>query len=380
MKILVLAHALRVGGGRVTCMNLLDALTRIDAEHAYFFIVPDLPDYRALNLEARGHKVRYFLRRLSHLGRWYFDAFTLKRLCREFAPDVVWGMGNLGLIEPPCPQAVSIQNPYLFYDVENTGRLSLVDRLKVFFLKRHFRRQLPRTGLVFCQTATMQERLRTRYGYQGRSIVSSKVVSAFSSAKRAEGALPAPLEGARNAFKLIYLARYYPHKGMETLADMMDRYRDELSDVAIVLTIAEEQHVNAARLLDSIRERHLEDRVVNVGPLNQDQLAEYYSACDGLVMPTRLESFSGTYLESMHFGVPILTSDLDFAREVCGDAAIYFDPWNIESIKDAILRLKRDPELRKDLIAKGRARLSETFGRTWEDIARETKKGLESLV
>ena len=97
-------------------------------------------------------------------------------------------------------------------------------------------------------------------------------------------------------------------------------------------------------------------------------------------MPSRMESFSGTYLESMHFGLPILTSDLDFAREICGGAADIFDPWDALSIKDAILRVKGDPNLREDLVAKGRKRLSESFKRTWEDIAADIKYHLESLI
>jgi glycosyltransferase involved in cell wall biosynthesis len=361
-------------------MNILDSLTRIDEDNEYCFLVPDQPEYRALKLDAKRHTVHYYRRRVGHLGRWFFDAYTLKRICSRFRPDVVWGMGNLGLISPPCPQAVSIQNPYLFYDVKNTGRLSLTDRLWLFFLKRHFKRQLPATVLVFCQTAAMQERLRTIFGYKGRSMVTSKVVSAFSASNSAEGKLPSPIAHAADKYKLFYLARYYPHKGLEVMVEMMDRYREELSDTVAVITIAAEQHKNAARLLDAIRKRGLEDYIINVGPLKQDQLAEYYGSCDCLVMPTRLESFSGTYLESMHFGLPILTSNLDFAREVCGDAALYFDPWDAESIKDAIIGLKNDPELRRTLVERGRIHLSQKFGRTWEDIARETKKGLESLI
>jgi len=42
--------------------------------------------------------------------------------------------------------------------------------------------------------------------------------------------------------------------------------------------------------------------------------------------------------------------------------------------------LRNDPQLRGRLVEKGRLRLAEGFGKTWEDIAGELKKGLESLV
>jgi glycosyltransferase involved in cell wall biosynthesis len=45
----------------------------------------------------------------------------------------------------------------------------------------------------------------------------------------------------------------------------------------------------------------------------------------------------------MHLGTPILTSDLDFAREVCGEAAVYFSPWDPDAMATAIERLRDEP-------------------------------------
>jgi glycosyltransferase involved in cell wall biosynthesis len=95
---------------------------------------------------------------------------------------------------------------------------------------------------------------------------------------------------------------------------------------------------------------------------------DYYTACHALCLPTLLESFTATYVEAMHFRRPILTSDLDFAHAVCGDAALYFDPWSPESIRSAIERLRVDSALADDLVARGSARLARLF-RSWEEIA-----------
>ena len=378
MKILILAHALRAGGGQVVGVNTIRALRNLDVNNDYFFIVPDQEEYRALPLDTIRHSVYYYRRRFSHLGRWVFDTFTLGKLVKLYQPDVVLGLGNLSVSAFPCAQAILLHNPYLVYNSRYTGHLALMDKLWLLFLRWFFKRSLSRVKLVFCQTSTMVSRLRSTYGYDGRTVVLENVISAF--AVNGEGDSPPTLTALIKKFKIFYLTRYYPHKGLEMLVETMDRYREELSDTVAVITIAPEQHKNAARLLQRIKKRQLEDRIINVGPLAQKDLGVYYQACDCLVMPSRMESFSGTYLESMHFGLPILTSDLDFAREICGGAAIYFDPWDALSIKDAILRVKGDPNLREDLVAKGRKRLSESFKRTWEDIAADIKYHLESLI
>ena len=55
-------------------------------------------------------------------------------------------------------------------------------------------------------------------------------------------------------------------------------------------------------------------------------------------------------------------------RGKCGDAAIYFDPWDVQSMKDAVLKLKNDLNLAESLAARGRLRLQTMF-KSWDEIA-----------
>ncbi|MFW6286414.1 MAG: glycosyltransferase [Candidatus Sumerlaeota bacterium] len=377
MKILVLAHPLRAGGGRATCMNVLHHLTQLDRENQYYLILPDQEQYRSLRLEGRVHRVEYYSHKFGYIKRIYFDKIALKGILRDYKPDLLWAMGGLGLQHCPCPQAISIQNPYVMYPPRHYGPLGPRDRLWVYFLRRAFHRQLPSVQLFIFQTHTMEKRLKEQYDFAGRTLVTWKAVSSFA----ADSGRPLPENMKRYAgkYKLIYVTRYYPHKGLEKIVETFDRFRDALKDVAVFITIEPDQHSAAARLLADIREKGLQDSVVNLGRLPQQELSAYYKASDALLMPTLMESFSGSHLEAMHFGLPILTSDLDFAREVCQDAAEYFDPWSPEDIRDHILALKADPARAKALVEKGKRRLEE-FTATWEGIAEEIRRNLESIV
>lgn len=377
MKILVLAHALRAGGGKEVGVNLLGNLRDIDRDNHYCFVVPDQQEYRELHLDGHRHRVVYYRRRLGHLGRWLFDSFSLRRVIDDYGPDAVCGLGNRGVERCPCPQAVLIHNPHLVYDTAGTLKLNLSDALAVESNRRALRKTLPHTQLLFCQTETMVGRVRRRFGYRGRSLIVPNAISSVASG--GDRSTPAPLLPYAGRFKLFYLTRYYPHKGLEMLVEVMDRYREQLSDAVAFITIDAGQHPGAARLLETIRTRTIQN-VVNVGPLKQQELAGYYAAADALVMPTLLESFSGTYLEAMQFGLPILTSDIDFAREVCGEAALYFDPGDAESIRDVITRVRDDAVLRSLLGENGRQRLAREFGHGWQDIAATVKTGIEEMV
>lgn len=63
-----------------------------------------------------------------------------------------------------------------------------------------------------------------------------------------------------------------------------------------------------------------------------------YHRCHGMLLPTLLESFSITYVEAMQYGLPVLTSDMWFARGVCERAATYFNPFDAADILRAIDR------------------------------------------
>ena len=106
-------------------------------------------------------------------------------------------------------------------------------------------------------------------------------------------------------------------------------------------------------------------------------LRALYAGVDAVVLPSLLESFSGVYVEAMALGVPIITSDRDFAHVVCGDAAIYVDPTDPGAIAQAIARLASNPELRSDLVRKGRDRASR-LGATWDDSAGTILSAIEN--
>ena len=64
----------------------------------------------------------------------------------------------------------------------------------------------------------------------------------------------------------------------------------------------------------------------------------------------------------MYMGKPILTSDLPFARTVCGDAAIYFNPLSAEDIVAKIENLLSSKTCYEDLKNRGFIRLKEFCG------------------
>lgn len=366
MRVALLAHGALGAGATSVVKNLITALGRVAPENTYGVTIPKGMGYEEVCRDVPQVEV-FPYHQGGRIGRWYWETFRLPALVRRFRPDVLLALADRGMVRPPCPQAVLLHRSQMFYPSRHFCHDTRMNRLLFRYHSHHLAKSLPYIDLLLCQTEAAAQRVRQRYGFAGRIEICPNAVSQFAAGgERAE--MPDLLRPVAEKMRLFCLTRYYAHKNLESIVEMFDRYRKELADVAVILTISPEQHPKAAWLLAKIDRMRLTGQIVNIGPVVQSQLGDYYRHCSGLLLPTLLESFSGTYLEAMHFGRPILTSDLDFAHVVCGDAAVYFDPWNPSAMKDAIVRLKGDPALADDLVEKGRVRLSTMF-RSWDDIA-----------
>lgn len=87
------------------------------------------------------------------------------------------------------------------------------------------------------------------------------------------------------------------------------------------------------------KEYNVEAFFINHGFMNHLDLAKLYLQCDLGLFPSLLETFSATLLEYMYFELPIIASDLDFNKEIAGDAALYFKPHDAKDMAASIYRL-----------------------------------------
>ena len=103
----------------------------------------------------------------------------------------------------------------------------------------------------------------------------------------------------------------------------------------------------------------VKDNILFVGKVDVSEVPYLYEQSDIMFMPSLLECFSATYPEAMRMGKPIVTTDLEFAHGLCGDAACYFDSIDAESAADAIHKVATDKEYANQLVASGKQRLNE---------------------
>jgi glycosyltransferase involved in cell wall biosynthesis len=169
---------------------------------------------------------------------------------------------------------------------------------------------------------------------------------------------PAPYPGRSENIRLLYLSAYYAHKNLEIIPHVAAALSRRVHDrhFEFVLTLPEE---DASKIRGLAREIGVEESIVNMGHVLISDAVSVYQSCHICFMPSLLESFSANYPEAMATGRPLVATDLDFARAICGDAAVFFEPRSAEAAADAILDLLGNEALWCEKIENGRRALAD---------------------
>lgn len=119
------------------------------------------------------------------------------------------------------------------------------------------------------------------------------------------------------------------------------------------------------------------DRILFTGYISDSDLIDWYNKADLFVFPSLFEGFGLPPLEAMSCGCPVLCSNRSCLPEVCGSAAIYFDPENVPMLSKLILETSLD-EGKKDLMReKGLAHSSKY---SWNLVADKTFEAMLRLL
>jgi glycosyltransferase involved in cell wall biosynthesis len=354
MRLLINAVGLRAGGGLTVGLNCLRGIREVRPEYELLALVPAGCGYEQA-CAALSIPYRAFARTTVYPAwRLWFDQVRVPLIARRWSADVLFAMNNQAAVAATCPQVLLFQNPYYIYPpAQWSPLLTRFERLSLRLQRSLFSIAARRCRCVAVQTDVAARRVHEQHGIplDRIEIVPNAVAPEHQSAETDAGRQLAGRmhDAAAGRITVLTLARYYPHKELEFILRVARRLR-QAGDRRFVffITVAAEQHDGARALLATIERENLGGDVVNLGAIGYGELRSVYQATHACFLPTALESMSGTYLEALHYQLPIITADRDFAREVCGLAAEYFSPGDADGAIRQLHRVAGSPTLRHD--------------------------------
>lgn len=383
MKIAIDAVGIRGHGGAAVLCELLQWLPIVRPEwdwHVFLFERrlrefddPEVSEKMTLEHVALGDSG---WQRLRWVNRY------LPERVREIRADVLFSFTNIAPAKANVPQVVFCQQSNAFFG-EGIPLPMFLKRVRLRFMRGQILRGARASQAVIVQTNAMRERIeKLDPKLRGR-------IQVIPSGYRTPSSKPTIREAVRQAVesaphpRLIYVSHPSEHKNHLTLVKALSVIVRHEPSARLMLTLdrkrlGDRRYNGLTRQIQAESEgQGVAEHIIWLGRLTPDEVDFALRSADMMVFPSLAESFGLGLVEAMAAGCPVAASDLAYAHDVAGAAAIYFDPRDPENIAMTILdALNNQGELeRMRTIGK---KMSKRF--SYNRIAEEIAQVLESVA
>lgn len=379
MRILIDALTAQSGGGVTYIRHMLPALAQMDQNNQYVVLLS--AHYQSELIETLPERMSPLVVDLPAkplVRRWWFLQKQLPLLLKEKGINVFFAVADGSYPRLPCPSVMLMRNLNIY-----TSRTTSAKE----WLKRSLYHRLIRQPLVYLSfrhidffvfvSASFREQIRARFHIpqEKTQVVYHGVSPIFFNQSP-----PHKISGeiVKQPY-ILSVSTISSHKNYETLIQAFAQIANQPIADSYQLYIAgstKYQPTYQQRLIAMVKRLKLMGRVHFLGHVEHAQLVELYKGATAFVLPTRLETFGQPFVEAMASAIPVIASNLSICRDICQDAALYFDCNNSNELASILVKILSDVELRRRLSQRGQQR-AQYF--SWERSAQEMIEIFEKI-
>jgi mannosylfructose-phosphate synthase len=175
---------------------------------------------------------------------------------------------------------------------------------------------------------------------------------------------------AENEFVLLWLGIFMPHRRLEDAILAVRHLASKNVAVRLLLAGSERSYPHYLHSLKAmVSGLNLERRITFTGKVADEEIRDFYSACDAFLFPNDNQTWGLVVLEAMACGCPVLVSRGAGVHEVLshGENALLFPPRKPEALADQIEALTREPELQRKIARNGMQLVRDKYN--WDQFA-----------
>lgn len=356
MRILINASTLVVGGGVQVGINFIRHTLKIE-KHVFYYILSKRV-YEQIYEELPSEKFTL----LAISPAKFFKGRKSKRkilsIEKEFRPDMVYSIGAPSYINFFTPEVLRLTNPMIIGGTKiafttYSLKKKILEKLSLN-AKRLF---ISKKDYIITQTEAAKYNIVKNIGVNKDNIyVISNVYSTIFDRKPPDDEI-AKEDGV---VKILTFSAPYLHKNLDIIPEVASiLVQKGYENFKFIVTLPPDLNPDINAKFHYLSKKYnVEKQLVNIGRVDFKKAPDLYFKSEILFLPTLMEIFSVTYLEAMATSTPIVTTNLPFATEVCGDAALYYKPKQAEDAALCIEKLLKSKKERDELIIKGKKQLS----------------------
>ena len=158
---------------------------------------------------------------------------------------------------------------------------------------------------------------------------------------------------------MIFVSQYYPNKNFERLIKAFAKFasKKDIGNATDLKLVFVGNLVYSQGEIEKFAEQYnTGNNIIFTHVVTNKELQILLSNSLFFVHPSLYEGFGMPIIEAMACGIPVACSNRSSLPEVAGDAALYFDPYNLDEITAAIEKMATDSALRSQLTQKGKER------------------------
>lgn len=324
-----------------------------------YFIIPDLDIFKEFkstkNLKII--KIPVFKSFFHYLFRGIYDFIILPLFTLILNAKAVLILANYSPMPLKGKKIVFMRHPYLIDNIAGQNNC-LPFQLIEFLRKLSFKITLNTTDKVVVQSQYMKEQFLLQYSTKSDiHILPNPISNLMAYEKNGK-----KIYNTSITRDILYISRYYPHKEHFFLLELVEKYQGEFRNKGIKFYITVDpdktDYKKDARLfLRRVADKKVNDLIVNIGEVLNEDLSFYYKNASCLFFPSNIETFGNPLIEAMAFGLPIIIPDLNYAKQICGEAALYYKYDSIDDAFEKLFGLLEDKERYNKMSEKSRDRL-----------------------
>jgi glycosyltransferase involved in cell wall biosynthesis len=161
-------------------------------------------------------------------------------------------------------------------------------------------------------------------------------------------------------YRLLFLASAHPNKRIHLAAPIVRRMNETLlpNKKVMAVTTLSERTPYWRVISRAFRAEGIEEYLVNVGPVDTENVSSLVRQCDVMCLFSVLESFSNNLVEAWAMNTPLAITDADWARDAAGDSAIYLNPCDSRDAACKLAHVLESQEDARQLCAAGLRQLA----------------------